>query len=918
MRQMENHFFTHANLKHSMKLKFKINYRTVWGQHLCIVGNIPELGEDIRAKALDMNHEGNGVWTAEICVGEVKRISYRYFVSDDNGNHRDEWGPDRVIKLPMNRDTEILDTWRAWDMDKIYHSSAFTQGFVEHKADMPEPTLPEAGKILQLSINVPRVSGNRAIAVCGNCPELGNWKQDKAVVLSDTDFPVWRVNINADNLKGKIEYKYLLTGKNCFAPASWEYGENRVLDADSIKSGLCMKNDEEFRFAIPNFKCAGVAIPIFSLRSRNSFGIGEFSDLKPMVDWAKKTGQKVIQTLPVNDTSRRLTNADSYPYSAITVMALHPIYINPFEMGRLDDEDKMKYFIGLKDKFNASPTVMYQEVLATKMEYFRMVYEKDGQKTMDSPEFGKFMKENPWLLPYARFCYLRDKNGTADFKQWGEFATYNDAVLDQLSNDPEAYKQIMFHVFLQFHADKQLSSASEYALKNGVTIKGDIPIGISPESVEAWTEPWLFNLDRQAGAPPDPFSKTGQNWSLPTYNWEEMSSDGYSWWKNRFRNMGKYFQVYRIDHVLGFFRIWCMSTNDVQGLLGQFDPALPLDENEIRSYGMWFEYHRMVHPYIREYMLDEMFGQKAGIIKNTFLELVSPGIYRFQEQYRTQKQLEKVFEERKNDLLAMDGKEASMIYEKLLSLYAEVLFIEDSKRKGYYHPRIGLQNTYSYRDLDWDCKNALNRLYDDFFYHRHNEFWKDGAMRKLPTLLQSTKMLCCAEDLGMIPSCVPEVMRELQMLSLEIERMPKDPKDAFVPLDHIPYLSVCTTSTHDMAPLRLWWEEDRQTTQRYYNMQLGEWGAAPAFCEPWICEKIIARHLYSPAMLVILPFQDWISMSGDKRRQNPAEERINEPADPKHFWCYRMHVDIEDLMDFNELNSKIYNLNKNSGRIEEM
>ena len=342
-----------------MKLKFKINYRTVWGQHLCIVGNIPELGEVIRAKALDMNHEGNGVWTAEISVGEVKRISYRYFVSDDNGNHRDEWGPDRVIKLPMNRDTEILDTWRAWDMDKIYHSSAFTQGFVEHKADMPEPTLPEAGKILQLSINVPRVSGNRAIAVCGNCPELGNWKQDKAVVLSDTDFPVWRVNIHADNLKGKIEYKYLLTGKNCFAPASWEYGENRVLDADSINSGLFMKNDEEFRFAIPNFKCAGVAIPIFSLRSRNSFGIGEFSDLKPMVDWAKKTGQKVIQTLPVNDTSRRLTNADSYPYSAITVMALHPIYINPFEMGRLDDEDKMKYFIGLKDKFNASPTVMY-------------------------------------------------------------------------------------------------------------------------------------------------------------------------------------------------------------------------------------------------------------------------------------------------------------------------------------------------------------------------------------------------------------------------------------------------------------------------------------------------------------------------------------------------------------------------------
>lgn len=901
-----------------MKLRFKINYHTEWGQHLCMVGNLPVLGNKVRTKAFNMYHEGNGLWTADIETDTKDVINYRYFVLDDHGNVRDEWGPDRSINLYDAEFAVIDDTWRSWDLDKVYHSSAFTSGFVMHKPSMPEIETSSAKKTLQLAINVTRVSNDRAIAVCGNCPEFGNWDSDKALILSDKDFPVWRININADNIKGKIEYKYLLVGKNTFAPVSWEYGDNRTLDINETDKGIYVKNDEEFRFAIPNFKCAGVAIPVFSLRSHNSFGIGEFSDLKPMVDWAKKTGQKVIQTLPVNDTSRHLTNADSYPYSGISVMALHPIYINPFEMGDLEDQEKISYFLELKEKFNASPTVMYAEVLAAKMEYFHLIYEKEGEKTINSRDFGEFMIANSWLIPYAQFCYLRDKNGSANFHEWGKFAVYNESLLDQLTNDTEAHKQIMFYAFLQFHADRQLSSATKYALDNGIVIKGDIPIGISPESVEAWTEPQLFNLDSQAGAPPDPFSETGQNWGFPTYNWEEMSSDGYSWWKKRFHIMGKYFQVYRIDHVLGFFRIWRMSSCDVQGLLGYFDPALPLNEDEIRSYGMWFEFHRMVHPYIREYMLDEMFGQKAGMIKNTFLELVSPGIYRFQEPYRTQRQLEKVFEENKDNLLSMNEAEATEIYNKMLSLYAEVLFIEDSKKKGYYHPRIGLQNTYSYRDLDWNCKNAVNRLYDDFFYHRHNEFWKHEALKKLPALLQSTKMLCCAEDLGMIPSCVPEVMKELQMLSLEIERMPKDPKDDFVPLEHIPYLSVCTTSTHDMAPLRLWWEENRETTQRYFNSQLKEWGEAPQFCEPWICEKIIARHLYSPSMLVILPLQDWLSMSGDKRRQNPAEERINIPSDPKHFWSYRMHVNIEDMMNFNDLNSKIYNLNKNSGRIEDM
>jgi len=379
--------------------------------------------------------------------------------------------------------------------------------------------------------------------------------------------------------------------------------------------------------------------------------------------------------------------------------------------------------------------------------------------------------------------------------------------------------------------------------------------------------------------------------------------------------METYFKVYRIDHVLGFFRIWRMNGGDVQGLLGQFDPALPMTEQEICSYGTWFEYHRMTHPFIREYMLSEMFGDNAQFVKSTFLEMVTAGIYRFRKEYPNQKSIEKFFSGNTADEFQLSEDDYKWIAGGVMSLYSEVLFIEDCHEKGKFHPRIGMQNTYSFRELSWNDQQALNRLYNDFFYHRHNQFWGEQAMRKLPSLLNSTDMLCCAEDLGMIPTCVPEVMKNLYMLSLEIERMPKDPHDEFVQLPRIPYLSVCTTSTHDMAPIRLWWKEDRGLTQRYYNYYLGNWGEAPENCEPWICEQILNRHLYSPAMLVILPLQDWLSIDGDVRRANENDERINIPSDPHHFWCYRIHKNLEELISNDALNKKISDMVKNSGRI---
>ena len=570
----------------------------------------------------------------------------------------------------------------------------------------------------------------------------------------------------------------------------------------------------------PGWKGAGTAIPVFALRSEDDFGVGEFLDLKKMVDWAVLTGQTFLQLLPVNDTTMFGTIDDSYPYNANSTFALHPQFINLPAAGVPVDKEYLK----LQKQLNSfvkdgRPETDYVSVNREKRRLLRKAFDANWKSLSRTKAYRNFLAANrEWLIPYSRFCALRDEFGTPDFSQWGEFAVYDEARLERWNKSHRS--ETDFNCFLQFHLDAQFRQVRDYAHSKGVVLKGDLPIGVSRTSADAWQFPKLFNMDSQAGAPPDAFSADGQNWGFPTYNWEEMAKDGYAWWKARLRKMSEYFDAFRIDHILGFFRIWQIPVPEKSGLAGYFSPALPYSADELRSWG---------------------YGNR------------------------------------------MDR------------------FIEDPHRPGWYHPRI-------------DAKD-LGDLYIDFFYRRHNEFWKHNAMDKLSALLGSTNMLACGEDLGMIPACVPEVMQRLNILSLEIQRMPKDPAQTFTDPAHYPYSCVCTTSTHDMSPIRAWWEEDRSLSQRFYNEALGCGGAAPYFCEPWVCRRIVEQHLWSPAMLVILPLQDWLSISPELRyKGNPADERINVPAIPRYHWDYRMHLSLEELLAAKDFNTDVATLVKSSGR----
>lgn len=231
-----------------------------------------------------------------------------------------------------------------------------------------------------------------------------------------------------------------------------------------------------------------------------------------------------------------------------------------------------------------------------------------------------------------------------------------------------------------------------------------------------------------------------------------------------------------------------------------------------------------------------------------------------------------------------------------------------------WHPRINAMKLDAFQLLTDDEQWRFHSLYDDFYYRRNNQFWYNEAMKKLPRLTEATRMLVCAEDLGMVPESVAWVMNDLRILSLEIQTMPKEYGVRFGHLQRNPYRSVCTISTHDMATLRQWWDEDEERTQDYYNNSLHLKGQAPHPLPGSLAQEVVSRHLMSPSMLCLLSLQDWLSMDETLRLPDANAERINIPANPRHYWRYRMHLTIEQLLAADAYNHEIRLLIQQSGR----
>ncbi|MBR4851266.1 MAG: 4-alpha-glucanotransferase [Tidjanibacter sp.] len=767
-------------------------------------------------------------------------------------------------------------------MKNIYETSPFATFFPAEKAQACR-----AKQILSFRVNAPIQRPTQRLYIVGSVEALGCWDVEKALPLTIESYPYWTIALDMKSLGDEFEYKFIVKESG---NVWWEEGYNR-------RYFLCGEQgsehiDAHFRGQF-GWKGAGVAIPVFSLRSNQSQGIGDFVDLKKMGDWAVATGQKIIQILPINDTTMTRTWKDSYPYSSISIFALNPMYLSIVELGAKGEEI---------EKVNALEFVDYDAVSAIKWDFIRKEFARSGKRTLKTKAFAAFFEANKdWLKDYAAFCYLRDKYQTAYFEMWGREKKYSKKLVEKLTSESfEDYSKVALYYWVQFQLDRQLKDSVAYCRSLGVVLKGDIPIGISRDSVEAWSDARLFNMNCQAGAPPDDFSADGQNWGFPTYNWEVMAQDGYAWWKRRFEKMADYFDLYRIDHILGFFRIWEIPMDSVVGLLGYFNPAMPFSYDELAQRGMPMNRDRYLLPQIHHNYLHEYFGEEDW---TPYLDYKDNGYYSLKPDYDTQRKIRE----------ALDGVNEKAM-RALYGLTGEVLFIEDPRKPGHFHPRIAAQQTKSYEWLsDWE-KERFNELYNDFFYRRHNDFWGALAMEKLPALVDATNMMCCGEDLGMVPDCVGPVMQNLGILSLEVQRMPKDPTIEFGYTNRYPYACVCTTGSHDTSTIRGWWKEDRATSQKYYNEILWKQGIAPEELGGELCATIVNNHLCSPAILTILPLQDWISMDERLRKADIDSERINIPAIPNHYWRYRMHLSLEQLLEEGELNATIKSKIEASGR----
>jgi len=855
-----------------MKLKFSIRYRTAWGESLHVSIAYHSQDGTVKQYNLLMQTEDGELWTLETAALESRQhplshIVYIYQVEDADGNVlRREWDlVPRVYHFDTSKDYIFPDQWRDLPLPYHLYTNAYLTMVHGHTDEHVEALrLPLFRRTITFRVSAPQLQPGQAVAICGSHPAIGSWNTSRYLRMEYAGQHEWMLTVNALGMLFPIEYKYVVVDDETHAFVAWEEGDNRTTgDMEMVDGQVLVLYGEHLRLKEQTWRAAGVAVPVFSLRSEHSYGVGDFGDLKLLVDWAVLTGMRVIQLLPVNDTTVSHHWQDSYPYNIISVFALHPHYIDLEAAGTLKSKQVMTQFRRRQQELNALPYSDYEAVDRVKQEYLLQLFEEQKKTVTASKEYKDFVHDNTaWLKPYAAY------------RAEDEAFTY----------------------YLQYILHTQLKSAADYARSKGVILKGDLPIGVNRESVETKEHPELFHTDSQTGAPPDAFTSQGQNWGFPTYNWESEELIG--WFRKRLKHLSQYFDALRIDHILGFFRIWEIPENAVYGLLGHFSPALPLTVGEIEYFGLPFRKELYTRPFVNDRLIDRLFGIHAQYVRDNFLVRKAYNLYDLKEEYDTQRKVSAYFADRHDEssLWIRDG---------LMRLISDVLFVEDPRQPEMYHPRIGVLSEPIYEALSNEDKDAFLRLYNNYFYQRHSMFWGQQALKRLPAIFKDSRLLICGEDLGMLPDCVEPVLDQLRILTLEIQQMPKQQGFEFAHLEANPYRSVATISTHDMSPLRLWWQENPERRQRYYVTMLQKEGRAPEQLPAHLAEEIIARHLYCPSMLCILQLQDWLAMDSELRSKHPQDERINVPSDPYNRWRYRMHLTIEQLIAADRYNNKV-------------
>ena len=799
-----------------MKLRFSIRYRTAWGESLHVVLQMHRQDGTVKTQNLQMQTEDGEQWTLETVAmmsrqHPVSHLVYHYQVENGDGDVlRQEWdGVPRIYHFDASQDYIFPDQWKDRPLNSHLYSDAYLTTLKARLSEQTEPVrLPLFRKTVIFRVSAPQLKPGQAVAVCGSHPAIGSWNPSRYVLMQSIGQHEWMLSVNVQGWLLPVEYKYVVIDQPTHTLLEWEGGENRLVAPVSYADGtppeiadgqVLVLYGDALRICEEPWRLAGVCVPVFALRSEYSYGVGDFGDLKRLVDWALATGMKVIQVLPVNDTTHSHWWGDSNPYKVTNALALHPHYVDLEAAGTLRSKEKMTKFLRRRQELNNLPYSDYEAVDRVKTEYLQELYEEQGKKVGD------------------------------------------------------------FDTFVQSLLHKQLKEAADYARSKGVVLMGDLPISVSDEGVEVS------------------------------------------------KHLAQYFDAMRLDHAVGYFRMWEKPQDAVSEVLGHYVPALPLTVNEIEYFGLPFRKELMTKPFVNDHLIDRIFGMHAQYVREHFLVHKAYNFYDLKEEYCTQRKVMDAFEGRndENSLWIRDG---------LMRLIGNVLFVEDVHQAEMYHPRIDVLKEPVFEALSAEEKDAFQRIYNNYYGERHSFFWGQQALRRLPKLMNATRMLFCADDVGQMPDCVAPVLDQLRILTTEIQQLPKEYGFEYGHLEANPLRSLCTISTHHMAPLRLWWQENPEKRQRYYVTMLQKEGRAPEQLPVHLAEEIIARHLYCPSMLCVLQLQDWLAMDSELRCKQPQQERVNNPSDPDNRWQYRMHLTIEQLLDASRFNNKVRTMIQRSRR----
>ena len=632
-------------------------------------------------------------------------------------------------------------------------------------------------------------------------------------------------------------------------------------------------------------KITGVAIPVSSLVSEKSCGIGEFADLPLLAEWCAARGIKLIQILPVNDTGTEPT-----PYSAQSSLALNPVYLR-FE----DIPGYAQYLTEIKTfrtEQKVKRRVDYRAVYAFKVNILRRMY-KDQKKAIPSdPEILKFLSDNDWLKVYAVYKELKERHDQRSWQDWGQFRDPHVSFIDDYFERHR--EELFFYVWVQWLLDRQLRQAVFSCESRGVMLKGDIPILMNEDSVDVWAQREFFDLRYRAGAPPDMYSIEGQNWGFPVYEWSALRSHNYAWWRRRIARADRYYHAYRIDHVLGFFRICRIPDSEYSGLMGHYSPASYISREDLQENG--FDNGRirwLSVPHIAGHEISAALGDNSGIVMAQYLDQIeNQDLYLLKDSIASEKAIANLPENQqiKDFLLYWHRQRA------LLPLENDNFF-----------PFWNRRDVYSYKSLEEEEQKRLENLIKKH-EQQSEQIWEQQARELLAIMQQDHEMLVCAEDLGAVPDCLPQVLSDLQILGLRVERWTRDYKSAshnYVPVKEYPELSVATSSVHDSSTLRGWWQEEFDKS--LYLKHIGVDVAPEPELSPILAEAILKNLAKSAARLLIIPLQDFLALDAETRLVRADEERINIPGTVNDTnWSYRIPMTLEALLSgYSALNRKI-------------